>query len=283
MPRTIFENIVIQHYDEVSSFEYCPYTAIRFFEVLIIERGSGSLIINGNSIPYCCNQLFVFVPSDKYTFEISTPTSVSTIKFLNSMFIKSAESADASELKEWFRKIEIVLHSTNRSANIKLRSETEESSVLSLFKVICKEFNDEELKSDVIIKNMLHSILHIISRNVGYESIKTSSSKIQEMLNYIHYHIYDSELISNRALAGHFNISGNYIGQYFKKEMGISLKKYILNYKVKLAETRLNHTDATLSEIALELGFTDSSHLDKTFLAYKGLTAGNFRQTQRSF
>ena len=70
-----------------------------------------------------------------------------------------------------------------------------------------------------------------------------------------------------------------YIGQYFKKQMGISLKKYILNYKLKLVETRLKYTDLHFSEIAIELGFTDASHLNKTFKVYKGMTLGAFRET----
>ena len=61
--------------------------------------------------------------------------------------------------------------------------------------------------------------------------------------------------------------------------MNIGLKKYILNYKLKLAETRLKYTDLTITEIAQELGFTDSSHLDKTFLSYKGITAKAYQNS----
>ena len=278
MARTIFENLVIQHYEEQSSFEFCPYTAIRFFEILFIEKGKGVLLINDHSIPYSDNQLFIFVPNDKYTFQVESATTVSTIKFLNSFFVNSYSDDNLTVRKEWFKKIEIVLHSTNRTANIKLCSEDEESSIISLFTVICKEYNTAALKSELIIKNMLHSILHIISRNVGYVSSKSSSSKIQEIVRYINYNIYNVEQLSSKELADQFNISDNYFGQYFKKQMGISLKKYILNHKIKLAETRLKYTDLTLSEIASELGFTDSSHLDKTFLNYKGITPGVYRQ-----
>ncbi|WP_075590954.1 AraC family transcriptional regulator [Labilibacter marinus] len=277
MPRTIFENIVIQHFENQASFEYCPYTAIRFFEILFIEKGNGKLIVNGHSIPYSDNQLFILVPNDKYTFNVEQATTVNTIKFLNSFFTGSSEDNDDKQRKEWFKKIETILHSTNRNTNIELKSEAERNNILAMFNIICIEYHDQELKSDLILKNTLHSILHIISRNVNYVSIKTASSKIQEIVNYIHTNIYDADLISNTAIAEQFNISDNYVGQYFNKQMGISIKKYILTYKVKLAETRLNYTDLTLSEIAMELGFTDSSHLDKTFIAYKGLAAGAFR------
>ncbi|WP_372775955.1 AraC family transcriptional regulator [Mangrovibacterium sp.] len=281
MPRTIFENIVIQHYAKSSSFEYCQYTTIRFFEILLIEEGSGSLTINGHRVPYAGNQLFIFVPNDMYTFYVDTPTSLSTIKFLNNLFIQPTVGSDRAEVNEWFKKIEIILHSTARTSNIEFRSPTEQNTLLSLFNVICKEYNDSDLQSELIIKNTLHSILHIIARNAGHSSSVEASSQIQEMVNYIHYHIYDAERISNKTIAGEFHIAENYIGQYFKKQMGISLKKYILSHKVKLAETRLKYTDLTLSEIAAELGFTDSSHLDKTFVSYKGIAAGAYRAQQK--
>lgn len=278
MPRTIFENLIIQHYKENTFFENCPYAPIRFFEILYIENGKGSLVINGHSIPYTNNQLFIFVPNDKYTFKVESATTVSTIKFLNSFFVSSYVDGSQTEKKEWFKKIETILHSTNRTSNIELRSENEKNSILSLFSVICDEYNDSALKSDLILKNSLHSILHILSRNVGFVSLKSATSKIQEIVRHINYNIYNTEELSNKVLASEFNISENYIGQYFKKQMGISLKKYILNHKIKLAETRLKYTDLTLSEIASELGFTDSSHLDKTFLSYKGITPGTYRQ-----
>ncbi|MCH2033277.1 MAG: AraC family transcriptional regulator [Tenacibaculum sp.] len=277
MPRTIFENIVIQKFVETTSIAFCQYTAIRFFEILFIEKGSGKLNINGHNINYGDNQVFVFIPNDKYNFEIEAPTTVTAIKFLNNFFTKFTTDSDALHQKDWFKKIETILYSTNRVNNIKLSSERERNSISALFTVLLNEFTNNELKNELILKSTLQSLLHIISRNVSHEVLKSESSKVQQIINYIHYNIHDATLISNQVIASEFNISKNYIGQFFKKQMGMSIKKYILNHKLKLAETRLKYTDYTLSEIALELGFTDSSHLDKTFISYKGVTASNYK------
>lgn len=281
MPRTIFENIVIQHYENSTSIGVCQYTPIRFFEILFIESGSGTININGHTMPYGDNQLFIFIPNDKYNFEIETPTTVSAIKFLNSYFTNSVIDSNRNQQKEWFKKIETILHSANRTSHISITSTVDESTILSLFKVLCNEYNNKNVKSETILKNTLHSLLHIIVRNVNYVATSANTSKIQDIVNYIHQHIYDTDALSNKNMASQFNVSENYIGQYFKKQMGISLKKYILNYKIKLAETRLKHTDLTYTEIALELGFTDSSHLDKTFLSYKGITPSNYRSSNK--
>ena len=43
------------------------------------------------------------------------------------------------------------------------------------------------------------------------------------------------------------------------------MQQYILNYKLKLVENRLLHSEMRISEIVAELGFTDESHLNKLF------------------
>lgn len=282
MARTIFENIVIQKFEKATSLAFCQYTPIRFFEILHIEKGSGTIIINNHKVRYNDNQLFILIPSDQYNLEIETPTTVCAIKFLNSFFNNSILNRNESQRKEWFRRIETILHSANRTSHLNLQFNTDENSLHSLFNVLCNEYNNENLKNEDVLKSTLHIILHIISRNVNYISSKMSNSKIQDIINYIHYNIHDSKKLTKKQLANQFLISENYISQYFKNKMNIGLKKYILNYKLKLAETRLNYTDLTITEIAQELGFTDSSHLDKTFLSYKGITARAYQNSSKT-
>ena len=52
----------------------------------------------------------------------------------------------------------------------------------------------------------------------------------------------------------------------------------ILNYKMKMVESRLLHTDMRINEIVAELGFTDESHLNKLFRKYKGVSPTEFRK-----
>jgi AraC-like DNA-binding protein len=282
MPRTIFENIVIQKFEAATSLAFCQYTPIRFFEILHIEKGSGTIIINNHKVKYSDNQLFILIPNDQYNLDIETPTTVSAVKFLFSFFSNSSLDENESQRKEWFRRIETILHSTNRASHLNLKFPSDQSSLNSLFSVLCSEYNNENLKNEGVLKSTLHTILHIISRNVNYISSKLSSSKIQDIINYIHFNIHDSEKLTKKELANQFHISENYISQYFKNKMNIGLKKYILNYKLKLAETRLKYTDLTITEIAQELGFTDSSHLNKTFITYLGTTAKAYKNSLKA-
>ena len=278
MPRAIFENIVIQKFESVNTLEFCKYTSIRFFEILFIEKGEGNIIINEHKISYSDKQIFILIPDDKYNLEIEKPTTVSAIKFLNSFFSDYSTKEDQIKVNEWFKKIEIIFQGANRTSQIQLNSKVDETSLLALFTVLCNEYSNDNLKSEVVLESVLHTVLHILSRNVVVVKAQNKKSKIQDILNYIHFHIHNPEKLSKRHLATQFNISENYISEYFKNKMNIGLKKYIITYKIKLAETRLKYTNLTITEIAQELGFTDSSHLDKTFLNIKGVTANTFKK-----
>lgn len=282
MARTIIENIVIQHYQNETYFSFCQYTSIRFFEILYFEKGTGVIRINGSTTNYTDNSFFVFVPDDVYTLDVETATTVTTIKFLKSYFSSLSKISSALPANNWFRKIEGILNNESHQLRaLEFNSNSDKIHLASLLDILCKENIKKESFDIIIMENSLTMILHIMARNIRHVpnalSPKHQKSKIQDILNYIHSNIYDSHLINNKQLASHFSIAENYISQYFKKYMDISLKKYIINYRLKLVETRLKYTDLQFSEIALELGFTDASHLNKTFLAYKGLTIGEFK------
>ncbi|QIE59116.1 helix-turn-helix domain-containing protein [Rasiella rasia] len=284
MPRTIIENIVIQEYKNQSFFEFCKYTTIRFFEILYFEKGTGTLKINGNTVTYAPNSIFVFIPDDVYIVNAETATSTVTIKFLKSFFRNTHIQNTTLPVNDWFRKIEEILHSeSHQLREMQFESQHDKMHLTSLINMVAAEYNEKQTFDIFIIQNSLSVILHLIARNIQYintDSIKkVKSSRIQQIINYIHANIYNSELLSTKNLAEKFYMADNYISEYFKKHTDVSLKKYIINYKLKLVETRLKYTDLQYSEIANELGFTDSSHLNKTFKTYKGTSLSAFKES----
>ena len=129
MPRTIFENIVIQHFEKTTFFEYCQYTSIRFFEIIHFKKGEGTIKINGNAISYKSNSFFVFIPDDVYVITVDTPTTITTIKFLKSFFSNASNSNSVSQINDWFRKIEISLNNENRIGAFQFQSEPDKRNL----------------------------------------------------------------------------------------------------------------------------------------------------------
>ncbi|MGJ8716457.1 MAG: AraC family ligand binding domain-containing protein, partial [Maribacter stanieri] len=103
MPRTIIDNIVIAQYKDQTFFDFCKYTTIRFFEIVYFEKGKGTIKINGNTINYTSNSIFVFVPDDIYIVNPESATSTIAIKFLKSFFRGDVSQNANLPVNDWFR------------------------------------------------------------------------------------------------------------------------------------------------------------------------------------
>lgn len=72
-------------------------------------------------------------------------------------------------------------------------------------------------------------------------------------------------MLKTRQLAAAFNLSVNYVSEYFKSKFGYNLKEYISSYKLEMIQQRLIYSDASITEVAAEFGFRDLSHLNHFF------------------
>jgi AraC-like DNA-binding protein len=278
MSRKIFEPIEVTAV-ETDSIE-CKYEAITFFELVFVEKGSGQQSLNGSSIPFKSGAIFLLVPNEHYSIQLSEKSLIHFVKFQKVYFDKTTIQDVAFNFKEWFQKLEYIFYSQARTDYPILKIEKDSLTVKSLLKIILSECQGKATYCDIVVQNSLFSILNIIARNLNHNNYKGDEhySKNQQILSYIHFNIYKPKNLSIDSLSKVFNISANYFSEYFKNNFGISLKQYIIKYKMKLAEAKLQYTDLSLSEIAFELGFTDLNHLSKTFLKYRNMPLGSCRE-----
>ncbi|MBO7736807.1 MAG: helix-turn-helix transcriptional regulator, partial [Clostridia bacterium] len=62
-----------------------------------------------------------------------------------------------------------------------------------------------------------------------------------------------------------------------KEKRGMTLRQYVIAYRLRLAKSLLRYTTKTVAEIAEEAGFTDASYFTKTFRATFGETPKEWR------
>jgi AraC family transcriptional regulator, L-rhamnose operon regulatory protein RhaS len=84
-----------------------------------------------------------------------------------------------------------------------------------------------------------------------------------------------------KYLPAHFTNPKDSINDYFKLHTGKTLKEYITEYRMSIVTMRLLSTNMTIADIAFELGFTDESHLNKTFKSQHQQTASGYRQNMK--
>ena len=115
-----------------------------------------------------------------------------------------------------------------------------------------------KIYSSEIITQLINTIVIVVARNIAMflpEQIdENSEEKSLNILQYIQSNICYPEKIKAKAISQHFGISPNYLGRYFKKQTNETMQQYILNYKIKMVESRLLHSEMRISEIVEELG-----------------------------
>ena len=152
-----------------------------------------------------------------------------------------------------------------------------------LFLQLVAEKENRRIFQEIITQNIVFLLLHIVVRNIqqGIASNfkqENPKNKVHEITAYIQQNIFNKELIKIEKIAEQFNKSADHLSRYFKKQTGITMKDYIIQYKLNLIKTRLTYSDLTISEIAHEMNFTDESHLNKLFKNHYGKTVSQFKK-----
>ena len=260
-------------------WEY-PLHNHNYFEIIFIKSGSGTHTINDIIYEYSPNDIFLISPEQYHIFDIKEKTNFVYLKFTELLF---GEEGNLFNKEKWMQKMEYILFNPNLTHNQIKYDTTDKSNLFNLVEIILKEHNNYDSYNDEITIDTLSLILNLIGRNifnsykVDVKSIKHENSRVNDILSYIRLNVYNSEKMKIEYLAEVFNMSKNYISIFFKKQTGESIQKYIINYRMKLAENRLLKTNSTISEISYELGFTDESHFNRQFKKYHNTTPGNFR------
>jgi AraC family transcriptional regulator len=102
-------------------------------------------------------------------------------------------------------------------------------------------------------------------------SRKLTSAQMQQALDYIHAHL--SQDLSLVQIAEVINITPTYFASLFKRAVGISPHQYVIQQRVEQAKSLLkSKTDLSITDIALQVGFSSQSHLTQQFRRLTGIT-----------
>jgi two-component system response regulator YesN len=84
--------------------------------------------------------------------------------------------------------------------------------------------------------------------------------------------------INFTQIASDYNFSASYLTKMFKDHIGIPPIKYLIEYRIKVAQKMLIDTKLTIKEIAEKTGFIDQFYFSKCFKNYCGVTPSKSRE-----
>ena len=133
------------------------------------------------------------------------------------------------------------------------------------------------------ISSLLFQVIHELFENfkadrnkVGAYSGKKQGDKIDRILNFIHLHYF--EPLSLPEIAERFSMTETYLSRYFKEKVGQNYVNYLNDVRLENAVADLSQTDKSITEIALDHGFSTPSVFNRYFKSKYGKTPSVYRK-----
>ena len=278
--RTVFNS---RQYMLAKDFEIFYYsdTNIRnvknhthdYYEFYFFIKGNVAININGTEYPLVSGDIILIppgtkhhpiiknenVPYQRFVFWISE-------RFCNDLLKLSSDFAYLFQHAYTSRKY--IYHFDVLSFN------TIQTKLISLL----EELHIRRFGQSTMISVRANDLIMTLSRMV-YEAENPSVSKeenslYQNILNYIESHIYED--ISLTAIADAFYVSKYHIAHVFKKQIGLSVHRYVLKKRLSLCKASIaSGTDITA--VFSDFGFGDYSSFYRAFKKEFGMSPKEFK------
>lgn len=150
------------------------------------------------------------------------------------------------------------------------------------------EFNNYKYGRDLVLQANIYELLMNIIRLWLADGMIIDSRLIPRAEDYVieniteYIDLFLSENLRAADIAEQCGLSYSCFAKKFREQYGMSCKQYIERMRLYKAEEFLVFTDFDLNYISQETGFSDCSHLIKSFKKYKGITPKQFRTSRRS-
>lgn len=104
---------------------------------------------------------------------------------------------------------------------------------------------------------------------------KETRWEIKETIDYISNNY--NKKVSLEKIAEKIGMSKTYLSKLFKKEMGVNIENFLLEYRMRIARELLRTSNLKIYEIAINLGFCSTQHFSHIFKKYQGMTPEAFK------
>lgn len=111
------------------------------------------------------------------------------------------------------------------------------------------------------------------------ENGKTDEEKnplIGKAKDYIFSHLHSKIKVAD--IAESLQVNPNYLSSVFSMSENVTIKKYILQEKIRRSQNLLKYSDYRIQEIGFYLGFSSQSHFTRSFEEVTGIKPNEYRR-----
>ena len=152
-----------------------------------------------------------------------------------------------------------------------------------MFSISCQGDTGKELE----IQRMFFSLMEVFFLSFAFvETEKSTPSsdaeadeRICEIMEYVN-HNYNKN-VSLNDLASRLFLSSSYLSKYIKQQLGVNFVELLNKTRLSHASDRLVHTDESIAQIALDVGFSNMASFNRTFKDKYKTTPSAYRKDFR--
>ncbi|MBR3594207.1 MAG: helix-turn-helix domain-containing protein [Clostridia bacterium] len=237
----------------------------QFVEIEYVLRGSLIQIINGVEYHVQRGDIIYLNVGDCHEFKKASPDSdvdVVNIMFMTNQFFKGVDAFETAPAP----------------GNIIRPQNADRIEIENLIMMIDQEYNTCDRFTELILKNLVMSLVCILIRHSigGHE--RKYSKEFERIINFV-----DNDFSSAclEKTAAKFGYNSSYFSRFFEKNMGINFSSYVAEKKINLSKDLLVNTKDPIDVISYKCGFNSQSAFYRMFQKRTGMTPKKYRQLNK--
>ncbi|MBC7958293.1 MAG: helix-turn-helix transcriptional regulator [Vallitaleaceae bacterium] len=249
-------------------------------ELVVILSGRAEHSIDDETYELTAGDVFVVSKNSEHGYK-----SVSKIKYANIMFDYQNLTENLSELMliPGFQTLFVLEPKFRKEHKFESKLQLDSVSlgfVKELLNILLKEYVENNRGQEFAISTYFLTLITYLSRQFDSNQ-NTASSKLYRLSNAILYlqsnflepiHIDDVAAISY--------LSTRQFARVFKKSFEMSPKEYLIKLRLDYACRLMEQSHKTISEVALESGFSDISFFSRIFKSKIGVSPKIYRKSR---
>ena len=265
------------------NFNFARLRRPPYFEMASAEAYTDfyglSYVISGERMVYSPNGTTILQQGDinfipRYVYTRSTYTSEEPFEFILLKF------TDAM-LSDLLKVIGVEAYDELCNESIIRFDKATQDKIVAILNDMEREWNNYNAYSELILKGLLYRLIItcLRERTIGGMPVHALEKKhdcLSNAIKYIKVHLRENPSLKDTAIGIH--VSPSYLSKIFINQLHTSYSDFVLNEKVQYAQKLLVNSKLSMTQIAMESGFSSNAYFSDCFKRIMGISPTQFRK-----
>jgi AraC-like DNA-binding protein len=262
----------------------------EFFELVYLKSGRGEHCIGGASYPIQAGDVYVISPDEPHAYY---PVDGADVCIVNLLFLPRIldETLLGSTVGEGLTQLLYIEPLFREEAQFAHRLNLQGALAYRVEALLRELEQEQALRAcgfELVMRNLFCMLLVLLSR--AYEQQINGSGAagewtrrhvvVEEAMRYIEAH--HAEALSLTDVARHTAMSPSRLAHLFKQHTRRSILAYLHEFRINRICDCLLTTDASVSELASNLGYGDLAFFNRVFRRQTGCSPTEYRRRYRT-